>query len=262
MASDNAAQLEYHKLQLVGSLNALAHNMRECAAIADAFVHTLNYGNPPPFAPMGANGQFPMTMVPAMPVAQDEHGRKRKARGEDADGKKRAKKPKDPNAPKRPASSYLLFQNDVRNELKAKNPTLRNNELLSAIAKMWAEMPQEQKDAYEARNRAAKDEWLAQKALYEAGGKIGSPSGVPTKAIPVPVATPSKPVAAVSPPVPAPAAAATTSEEETSVDDDSTSEPSSSGAEEATVPPPTKKSKRDAKDEGAKKEKKHKKSKA
>ena len=75
-----------------------------------------------------------------------EGGKKRKSRGEDAEGKRRAKKPKDPNAPKRPASSYLLFQNDVRNELKAKNPGMRNNELLSAIAKLWAEMPQEQKD--------------------------------------------------------------------------------------------------------------------
>ena len=86
-------------------------------------------------------------MVPAVPMGQDEQGKKRKSRGDDAEGKKRSnRKPKDPNAPKRPASSYLLFQNDVRQELKAKNPNMRNNELLSAIAKMWAEMPPEQKD--------------------------------------------------------------------------------------------------------------------
>ena len=133
-------------------------------------------------------------MMPVMPMAQDEQGKKRKSRGDDPEGK-RQKKPKDPNAPKRPASSYLLFQNDVRQELKAKNPNMRNNELLSAIAKMWAEMPQEQKDvrvssphcniafaltvqmqAYEARNRAAKDEWLAQKAIYE--GKLGAAAAV------------------------------------------------------------------------------------
>ncbi len=129
----------------MGSLNALAHNMRECAAIADAFVHTLNFGaNPQPFPPLGANGQFPMTMGP-MPVAHDD-GKKRKARGDDNEVKKRAKKIKDPNAPKRPASSYILFQNDVRSELRKKNPEMRNNELLSHIAKLWAEMPQEQKE--------------------------------------------------------------------------------------------------------------------
>ncbi|KAI0706943.1 HMG-box, partial [Cerioporus squamosus] len=104
------------------------------------------------------------------PIAQDEHGKKRKSRGgDDADGKRKVKKIKDPNAPKRPPSSYLLFQNEVRSELKAQNPGLRNNELLGAIAKKWSEMPQEQKDEYERRNRAAKDKWLAQKAVYESG---------------------------------------------------------------------------------------------
>ncbi|KAI8984941.1 HMG-box, partial [Trametes punicea] len=111
------------------------------------------------------------------PMAQDDQGKKRKSRGDDGEGKKRARKPKDPNAPKRPASSYLLFQNDVRNELKAKNPGMRNNELLSAIAKMWADMPQEQKDEYERRNKVAKDAWLAQKAIYE--GKTGQTSAAP-----------------------------------------------------------------------------------
>ncbi|KAI0643636.1 high mobility group box domain-containing protein [Trametes meyenii] len=259
MASDNAAQLEYHKMQLVGSLNALAHNMRECAAIADAFVHTLNYGsNPGSFPPIGANGQFPMTMVPTMSVAQDEHGKKRKSRGDDTDGKKRAKKPKDPNAPKRPPSSYLLFQNDVRQELKAKNPNMRNNELLSAIAKMWAEMPQEQKDAYEQRNRAAKDQWLAQKAVYEAAGKAGEPSAVPIAPVPAVV-----PVKAVVAPV---VATTSSSSEESTVEEDSSDDTSTDDDEAVEAVPPAKKSKREsanpAKDDAApKKEKKHKKSK-
>ena len=94
--------------------------------------------------PALANGQYAMPVM--APMGHDEGGKKRKSRGEDAEGKRRAKKPKDPNAPKRPASSYLLFQNDVRAELKAKNPQMRNNELLSAISKLWSEMPQQQKD--------------------------------------------------------------------------------------------------------------------
>ncbi|KAI0352757.1 HMG-box [Trametes cingulata] len=246
----------------MNGLTGLAHQMRECAGIAEAFVHTLNFGaNPPPFPPLGANGQFPMTMVP-MQVAHDEQGKKRKGRGEDAEGKRKVKKPRDPNAPKRPASSYLLFQNDVRNELKAKNPGMRNNELLNAIAKMWAEMPQEQKDAYEARNRAAKDHWLAQKAIYEQTGKTGEASGLPMQVAAVPAPVPIK-----AAPAPAAAAAATpsSSEESTNEDDDSSSD--SSSEEEEAAPPP-KKSKREsvatpAKEEVApKKEKKHKKSKA
>ncbi len=121
--------------------------MRDCANFADQFagiINTLTYnGNPPPF-PTLPNGQYPMPVAPPI-LVQDESGKKRKSRGEDAEGK-RKKKVKDPNAPKRPPSSYLLFQNDVRSELKAKNPGMPNNELLGAISKLWAEMPQEQKD--------------------------------------------------------------------------------------------------------------------
>jgi hypothetical protein len=45
-----------------------------------------------------------------------------------ATGKKRGRIPKegkrikDPNAPKRPPTSYIMFQNDIREELRQKNP--------------------------------------------------------------------------------------------------------------------------------------------
>ncbi|CDO74190.1 hypothetical protein BN946_scf185043.g242 [Trametes cinnabarina] len=253
MASENAAG------QLIGSLNALTHSLRECAVYAESYMHAL-MGQPYPHPPPFPNHQFAMGMVPAMmPVAQEEQGKKRK-RGEDADGKKRAKKPKDPNAPKRPASSYLLFQNDVRNELKAKNPGMRNNELLSTIAKLWAEMPQEQKDEYERRNRQAKDNWLAQKAIYEGKNVDGA---VAAAAPPIPVAVPVKAPVPAPAPAPAPAVAATPSSSDESSPEDDDSDSDSSSDDETAVPPP-KKSKRDiTKDEAtSKKEKKHKKSKA
>ena len=102
-------------------------------------------GSAPAFAAL-PNGQYAMPVMPPMQMAHDDHGKKRKSRGDDSDGKRKHKKPRDPNAPKRPPSSYLIFQNDIRAELKAKNPGMRNNELLSAISKLWSEMPQDQKD--------------------------------------------------------------------------------------------------------------------
>ncbi|KAH9853395.1 high mobility group box domain-containing protein [Lenzites betulinus] len=249
MAPDNTAQLEIHKMQLVNNLHQLAHTMRECAAVADSFVQTLTYGpNAPPLNAMGPNGHFPMTMVP-MQVAQEE-GKKRKGRADDGDVKKRAKKLKDPNAPKRPASSYILFQNDVRSELRKKNPEMRNNELLSHISKLWQEMPQEQKEAYEARNRADKDKWLAQKAIYESGGKPGEASAIPMQVAPVVVAAIPKGTPSTS--------------EEMSPEEDLDSSDDSSEDDDAASPPPPKKTKRDSakEDASSKKEKKHKKSKA
>jgi len=59
--------------------------------------------------------------------------------------RKRNAKPKDPNAPKRPASAYILFQNEIRKELKERFPTLNNNELLVKISEMWKRMTDEEK---------------------------------------------------------------------------------------------------------------------
>jgi len=77
---------------------------------------------------------------------------KRKAASSPEDGdaskkRKRATKPKDPNAPKRPASSYILFQNEVRKELKERHPDLTNADLLSLISEQWKQMSDEQKEA-------------------------------------------------------------------------------------------------------------------
>lgn len=130
--------------QLIGSLGAVAETMRNAATFAEQFAQMLG-----PLTFAGAPLMFPNGQMPQMPPPQAEPtGGKRKARGEDeGDGKKKRKtKPKDPHAPKRPPSSYLLFQNEVRQELKAKNPNIPNNELLAKIAKAWAEMPREQKD--------------------------------------------------------------------------------------------------------------------
>ena len=77
---------------------------------------------------------------------------KRKAASSPEDGdaskkRKRPIKPKDPNAPKRPASSYILFQNEVRKELKERHPELSNTDLLSLISEQWKSMSDEQKEA-------------------------------------------------------------------------------------------------------------------
>ena len=119
--------------------------MRNCATFAEQFSQLIT-----PITYPGAPLMFPNGQMPQMPPPQMEPtGGKRKSRGGDEDGegkRKRKTKPKDPNAPKRPPSSYLLFQNEVRQELKTKHPNISNNELLAKISKAWSEMPREQKD--------------------------------------------------------------------------------------------------------------------
>lgn len=79
---------------------------------------------------------------------------------------KEGKKVKDPNAPKRPATSYIMFQNDVREDLRQKNPGLPYKgklksfvvcpsthlsplELLGKVSEAWQALADDQKKQYQ-----------------------------------------------------------------------------------------------------------------
>jgi hypothetical protein len=85
----------------------------------------------------------------AQQSAPEQTGRKRKAAAGDQEGKKKRqtkeKKPKDVNAPKRPASAYLLFQNEVRKTVQAEHPDMPYNQILGEISKLWHAMTPEEK---------------------------------------------------------------------------------------------------------------------
>lgn len=55
------------------------------------------------------------------------------------------KKIKDPNAPKRPPSAYILYQNDVRDTIRQENPGIVYKDVLTAVSERWKGMTDEQK---------------------------------------------------------------------------------------------------------------------
>ncbi|PPQ99794.1 hypothetical protein CVT26_009171 [Gymnopilus dilepis] len=147
-------KLDIARTHFMDSLAAVAETMRNAAQAAESFSSLLKEYSP----------------------AHDDHVKgKRKAAfsPEDGDGTKKRKrntKPKDPNAPKRPASSYILFQNEVRKQLKKDNPDLTNAELLALIAEQWKQMPDEQKEAsrtYHQAVREAKVQYSEEKKAYD-----------------------------------------------------------------------------------------------
>ena len=72
-------------------------------------------------------------------------------------GKKgKVKKIKDPNAPKKPMSSYFFFMNEMRNSVKSEQPGLSIGELSKTMGKMWAELDPAGREKYEAMTVAAK----------------------------------------------------------------------------------------------------------
>jgi len=50
------------------------------------------------------------------------------------------KRVKDPNEPKRPPSSYLLFQKDARKRLAEQDPDLKPAEAMTKLAALWNEL--------------------------------------------------------------------------------------------------------------------------
>lgn len=111
--------------------------MRHCANVADQFTQMLTQ------APFGAS----LTVPPgAVHAGSKRHGMEE----EEIEGavKKRRttiRKARDPDAPKRAASSYIFFQNDLRQELRKQHPDISSAEIMARVKKQWADMTPEQK---------------------------------------------------------------------------------------------------------------------
>merc|ERR550519_257383 len=82
---------------------------------------------------------------------------------------KQAKKKfkKDPNAPKRSLSAYMIFVNDTRPQYVKDNPDLAVTEVLSGLGKMWADVSSSDKAGYEKRAAKLKEKYSKELAKYQ-----------------------------------------------------------------------------------------------
>lgn len=74
---------------------------------------------------------------------------------------------RDPNAPKRNLSAYLLYQNAMRDQFRALNPGMSFGQLSKYTSAMYAEMPPAEKEAWIARADADKERYLAELSTYQ-----------------------------------------------------------------------------------------------
>jgi high mobility group protein B2 len=78
-----------------------------------------------------------------------------------------AKRPtRDPGAPKRNVSAYLLYQNAMREQFKALNPGMTFGQLAKYTSAMYSELPPSEKEAWLARAEADKARYLHALASY------------------------------------------------------------------------------------------------
>ncbi|GAA6006599.1 hypothetical protein JCM10207_004989 [Rhodosporidiobolus poonsookiae] len=127
--------------------------------------------------PLALLGQFPALFAGVEGAAGPAKKGKAAAVVDDADGddsKKRKrgpnkeKKVKDPNAPKRPPSAYIEYQNSVREEFRKQYPDLAYSEVLKKIGLVWQGMSDDDKKPWNAITEGKKAEYATNKQAYEA----------------------------------------------------------------------------------------------
>jgi hypothetical protein len=79
---------------------------------------------------------------------------------------KKAKKVKDPNAPKRALSSFILFSNAKRTELKANNPEWKVTEVSAELGRLWREATDDEKAPFVEAAEADKERYAEEMAAY------------------------------------------------------------------------------------------------
>lgn len=75
--------------------------------------------------------------------------------------------PRDPGAPKRNQSAYLLYQNAMRDTFRAQNPGMTFGQLSKYTSAMYAEMNPGEKEAWVQRAEADKQRYLQELQFYQ-----------------------------------------------------------------------------------------------
>ncbi|CEP07987.1 hypothetical protein [Parasitella parasitica] len=100
-----------------------------------------------------------------------------------AEKAKKKKAEKDPNAPKRPLSSYMLYSQSVRADVVKKNPKLSSVDVARLIGEMWNALSDKEKQPFSKAAEKEKIRFQKEMAEYEKKGK--ATSGEPADSSPV-----------------------------------------------------------------------------
>ncbi len=76
--------------------------------------------------------------------------------------------------PKKPATSFVLFSNTVREKVKAENPGIAFLDLGKKLGEMWRDMEPELKKSYIEQATQQKDKYLRDKRDWLASRALGT----------------------------------------------------------------------------------------
>ena len=87
---------------------------------------------------------------------------------------KKIKKVKDPNAPKRSLSAWIIFTTEQRPKFKAENPEKSNKELTTLMSQEWRNMTDGDKKKYTDLAIVDKERYMKEKEEYESNSENDS----------------------------------------------------------------------------------------
>jgi hypothetical protein len=76
------------------------------------------------------------------------------------------KKHKDPNAPKRPKTGFLIFCDEFREKVKDKQPDLQMCDVMKELGKIWGSYTDDQKETYNQQYRDSRNDYEEQLEEY------------------------------------------------------------------------------------------------
>ncbi|WVQ74864.1 hypothetical protein IAR50_004471 [Cryptococcus sp. DSM 104548] len=166
MSAPSWEEMESKRIEMINSFREVAAAMTNCVKVIDEYttLSPVHLAKPDLLQPLTAGG--PLAQALASGLSDPAYGAGINPATGKKERKKKEKKLKDPNAPKRPPSAYILFQNDVRDEIRRSNPNIAYKEILHIISAKWKELGDDQKKVYEDAYQSAHSNFRAEEEAY------------------------------------------------------------------------------------------------
>ena len=101
------------------------------------------------------------------------------SKSKDAPAKKKAKK--DPNAPKKSLTSFIIFSSDKRKEIVNANPGMSIGDVAKQLGALWKEISASEKEKYEKLAQKDKGRYEREMAEYKKNGAAAPSSKLASK---------------------------------------------------------------------------------
>ncbi|KAI7833045.1 high mobility group box domain-containing protein, partial [Kickxella alabastrina] len=77
-----------------------------------------------------------------------------------------AAKQRDPNMPKKPMTSYLLFSNEMRQKIREENPNASSQETVVKLGEEWSKLSSEEREKYTNKSQELRKLYAAKMVDY------------------------------------------------------------------------------------------------